>query len=104
MKYLGLIHAFPLAPNSSCRHVVPHAGHLLATVFRLYSLERWTTLARRIQIVVDVCHLLVMLVRPVVVVLADVSHWVLLAHLIDLMMDLAHRHPALVVVTDAQRR
>ena len=44
----------PPAPNSSCHHVVLHAGHLLATVFRLYSLERWTTLARRILIVADV--------------------------------------------------
>ena len=76
-------------------------GHLLATVFRLYSLERWTTLARRILIVADVCHLLVP-VRPVVVVLTDVSRWVLLAHPIDLVMDLALGRPALAVVADPQ--
>jgi hypothetical protein len=79
------------------------SDHLLAAVFQLYSLERWTTVARRILIVADVRHLLV-LVRSVVVVLADVSHLVLLAHPFDPMMDLALRRPALVVVADAQCR
>ena len=84
-------------PNSSACHILLCEGHLLAVVLQLYSLWRWTTPAPRILIVADVRHLHIP-VHPISVPLVDVSIWSLLAPPINLMMDLALRHPTLAVV------
>ena len=101
----------PPAPDSSACHAVLREmglllgidnhiiGHLLVPVFRSYSLRRSTTQPQRILIVVDVRHLLVIPVPPVV--LADVSLWMRPPHPIDLMMDLTLGRPAMAVVAGA---
>ena len=86
-------------PNSWACHIILHALHLLVTVFWSDFLQQSTTQLQQILIVVDAHHLLVWLVLPMV--LTDISLWMRLPHLINLIMDLVLGHLAMAVVAGA---